>query len=238
MTERDACGAMRRLDAPWTEDMLTQALAAIADDFGFNYWAVLAMPSTDEGGATMQYVFGNWPKPFERAYEARGLHRFSLVMRALKADPMPFVWDAATLYGTDEAEPSPAARLLIDNDYLAGAIFPVWGLTTFNGAVSFAGRSCDLSEAEVRELHLACFAFFGMLAAARFIENQRRNPLTTRERDCLKLAMLGKTSSEIGAILSLSEHTVSQYLTSATRKMNASNRTHAVALAAQSGYLS
>ncbi len=50
--------------------------------------------------------------------------------------------------------------------------------------------------------------------------------------------MLGKTSSEIGTILKLSEHTISQYLTSATRKLDASNRTHAVALAAQLGYLS
>jgi len=50
--------------------------------------------------------------------------------------------------------------------------------------------------------------------------------------------MLGKTSSEIGTILSLSEYTISQYLAAATRKVNASNRTHAVALAAQLGYLS
>jgi len=79
---------------------------------------------------------------------------------------------------------------------------------------------------------------FGMLAAARFEENRKNNPLSTRERDCLKLAMLGKTSSEIGTILSLSEYTISQYLAAATRKVNASNRTHAVALAAQLGYLS
>jgi LuxR family quorum sensing-dependent transcriptional regulator len=36
----------------------------------------------------------------------------------------------------------------------------------------------------------------------------------------------------------LSEYTISQYLSSATRKVNASNRTHAVAIAAQMGYLS
>ena len=56
--------------------------------------------------------------------------------------------------------------------------------------------------------------------------------------DCLRLAMLGKTSSEIGQSLGVSEHTVSQHLASATRKMNAANRTHAVAMAAQLGYLS
>ena len=85
---------------------------------------------------------------------------------------------------------------------------------------------------------LFAFSFLGMLAALRFEENRRNNPLTLRERDSLRLAMLGKTSQEIGTILSLSEYTVSQYLTSAQRKLGASNRTHAVALAAQLGYLS
>jgi LuxR family quorum sensing-dependent transcriptional regulator len=111
-------------------------------------------------------------------------------------------------------------------------------MTTFHGALGFAGARTDISEAEMGELQIAAFGIFGILAACRFDDNKRANPLTPRERDCLKLAMLGKTSSEIGTILSLSEHTVSQHLTTATRKVDASNRTHAVAIAAQMGYLS
>ncbi|MEF2552127.1 autoinducer binding domain-containing protein [Aurantimonas sp. A2-1-M11] len=235
------CGALDRLNTlapPWDEVALTGVLHAVAGDFGFSHAAVLSVPSTDDGGTATRLLLSNWPESFATGYEQLGLHRSKLVVGALKTDPMPFVWDIDTLYGADEPDPSPAARMLLDAHYLAGAFFPVHGLTAFNGAVSFAGRSCAISAAATRELHLFAFALFGMLAAARFEENRRNNPLSVRERDCLKLAMLGKTSSEIGIILSLSEYTISQYLTAAQRKLDASNRTHAVALAAQLGYLS
>ncbi|HEX2019954.1 MAG TPA: LuxR C-terminal-related transcriptional regulator [Aurantimonas sp.] len=234
-------GALARLAATpsdWDEATLGRLLHDVADDYGFSHAAALVMPSTDDGGTATRYLLGNWSDSFQRGYEQLGLHRFKLVIGALKTDPMPFVWDIDTLYGADEPDPSPAARMLLDESYLAGVLLPVHGLTAFNGALSLAGAEPNLSPQALRELQIFAFALFGMVAAARFEENLRNNPLTGRERDCLKLAMLGKTSSEIGLILSLSEYTISQYLTAAQRKMNASNRTHAVALAAQLGYLS
>jgi LuxR family quorum sensing-dependent transcriptional regulator len=234
-------GALARLAATppgWDEATLGRLLHDIAGDYGFSHAAALVMPSTDDGGTATRYLLGNWSDSFQRGYEQLGLHRYKLVIGALKTDPMPFVWDIDTLYGADEPDPSPAARMLLGESYLAGVLLPVHGLTAFNGALSLAGAEPNLSPQALRELQIFAFALFGMVAAARFEENLRNNPLTGRERDCLKLAMLGKTSSEIGLILSLSEYTISQYLTAAQRKMNASNRTHAVALAAQLGYLS
>ena len=223
---------------PWSVDDLGRLLEDVAGEHGFSHVAVFTMPSTDDGGTATRLLFSNWSDGFAKAYEHNGLHRFKLVVGALKADPMPFVWDIDTLYGADEPDPSPAARFLSGENYRAGVLFPVHGLTAFNGALSFAGLACDLSDERLREFHLFAFAVFGMLAAASFEANRRNNPLSVRERDCLKLAMLGKTSSEIGTILSLSEYTVSQYFTTAQRKIGASNRTHAVAMAAQMGYLS
>ncbi|KQT85560.1 LuxR family transcriptional regulator [Aurantimonas sp. Leaf443] len=234
-------GALARLAAlpqPWCEEALKGALCEAGAACGFTHAAVLTLPSTDDNALATRLVMGNWPPAFAKGYEQAGLHRFKLVLGPLRTDPMPFVWDAETLFGTDEADPSPAARFVAEARYLSGVILPVHGMSALSGALSFAGPHAPPGEATVRELQLFAFAFFGMLAACRFEENRRRNPLSGRERDCLKLAMLGKTSAEIGIILGLSEYTVSQYLSAATRKMDASNRTHAVALAAQLGYLS
>lgn len=228
-----------RLERPWSEMGLLVSIGAIAEAYGFSHAAILTIPSADDAGSELRLVMANWSEEFRQAWERSGLPRFSLVLRALKADPAPLLWDIETLHGYDpDEEPEPPVRLLLSAGCVCGAYFPVHGLTTFNGALSLAGSREPLSETEAHELHLAAFAVFGVLAAARFEENKRNNPLSQRERDCLKLAMLGKTSSEIGTILSLSEYTVSQYLASATKKVNASNRTHAVALAAQLGYLS
>lgn len=224
---------------PWDEVRLAEALAGIALAYGYRHYSIFHIPAADDARAEMKLIVSNWEPAFLKAYEKLGLLRFSPVIRALKAGPTPFPWDADMLHGFDEPdEPNPPARLLAANGFHGGVYLPVHGMTSFHGALGFAGDRVDITEAEMGELQLAAFGVLGMLATCRFEDNKRANPLTPRERDCLKLAMLGKTSSEIGTILSLSEHTVSQHLTTATRKVNASNRTHAVAVAAQLGYLS
>ena len=227
--------------APWSEAGLAEALATFTRQGGFSHYGLFTVPSSDDAGAEMRPLLTNWSEEFRLAYERSGLARYSLVMKALKVDPMPFAWDLESLYGHDPADPdaiAPQARLLLKAGCRAGAFLPVHGLTSFNGLLWFGGDRDAPSDAETLLLQRVAFVAFGVLAAVRFEENRRNNPLSGRERDCLKLAMLGKTSSEIGTILALSEYTVSQYLASATKKVNASNRTHAVAVAAQLGYLS
>lgn len=61
--------------------------------------------------------------------------------------------------------------------------------------------------------------------------------ITVREQSCLAWTAEGKTSEEIGIILSLSPHTVNHYLGSAARKLGATNRMHAVAKALRMGLI-
>ena len=63
------------------------------------------------------------------------------------------------------------------------------------------------------------------------------SPLSERERECLIWTSGGKTSVEIARILGLSEHTVNHYLNNAARKLNAGNRTQAVAFAMRQGFI-
>jgi LuxR family quorum sensing-dependent transcriptional regulator len=53
--------------------------------------------------------------------------------------------------------------------------------------------------------------------------------LTDRERDVLSWAARGKTVPETSDILSISEPTIQEYITKAMQKLNATNKTHAVA---------
>lgn len=59
--------------------------------------------------------------------------------------------------------------------------------------------------------------------------------LTAGERRVLLWCGNGKTSFEISRILGLSEHTVNHYIASAVRKLDATNRTHAIAKAIKMG---
>ncbi len=57
--------------------------------------------------------------------------------------------------------------------------------------------------------------------------------LTGREREVLIWIARGKSAREIGEILSITKRTVDQHTQSASRKLGAINRAHAVAIALQ-----
>jgi len=61
--------------------------------------------------------------------------------------------------------------------------------------------------------------------------------LTPRELECLQWASKGKTAWETSQILAVSESTVIFHLRNATRKLNATNRVHAVTKALQASLI-
>lgn len=63
------------------------------------------------------------------------------------------------------------------------------------------------------------------------------DPLSERERVCLRLAGQGQTSPEIAAELGLSVGTVRNYLSEAIGKLGAGNRVEAARLAREKGWL-
>lgn len=62
-------------------------------------------------------------------------------------------------------------------------------------------------------------------------------PLNDKERKALKLAADGKQTEQIAAEMHLSPGTVRNYLSSASNKLNASNRIEAARIARQKGWL-
>nr|WP_286170014.1 response regulator transcription factor [Actinospica acidiphila] len=73
------------------------------------------------------------------------------------------------------------------------------------------------------------------LAAAALAEGA--NPLTDREREVLRAAADGSTNADLAATLHLSPGTVRNYLSTAIQKLAARNRTEAVRIARDKGWL-
>ncbi len=73
------------------------------------------------------------------------------------------------------------------------------------------------------------------LAAAALAEGA--DPLTAREREVLRAAADGSVNSEIAGALHLSEGTVRNYLSTAIQKIGARNRSDAVRIAREKGWL-
>jgi DNA-binding CsgD family transcriptional regulator len=62
-------------------------------------------------------------------------------------------------------------------------------------------------------------------------------PLTPREIEVMTLTAMGKTRIEVAAILFLSEETIKSHIERVRRKLNATNKTHAIAIAMTLGLI-
>lgn len=120
----------------------------------------------------------------------------------------------------------------------AGILFPVSNDQRRYGAVIFAGGDIDLAEDTLASLHRRCYRIFTR-AIRHEPEPEGKAPpaISKRELQCLKLSANGLTSEEIAKRVGLSVHTANQYLASATQKLNAVNRVHAVAKALRAGLI-
>jgi DNA-binding CsgD family transcriptional regulator len=90
---------------------------------------------------------------------------------------------------------------------------------------------------DLAELTRLAIPLIDAMITTERIKNGTETALSTREADCLQWAAAGKTSLETAIIMGLSPHTVNQYLTEATVKLKAVNRTHAVTKAVRLGLI-
>lgn len=85
---------------------------------------------------------------------------------------------------------------------------------------------------------LAVYACAAAERAGRSKDDQRpAMRLTPREREVLRWIAVGKTVDEIGDILCVSSHTVTEHLRKTCTKLEATNTVHALVKALQSGQL-
>lgn len=172
-----------------------------------------------------------WPQGWASVWQQKNFAAVDPVVYQLLASRIPFRWsDVRRRASADGAEVMDVAAC--DFDLRDGVGIPIvrHGHTI---GITIAGENCDLSQRDRSSLHLAAIYFQAQLerlrgeAPAPFKE---KCGLTQRERDCLAWAAAGKSDWAIGQILSISEQTVHSHFKNVFRKLNAMNRTHAVAL--------
>lgn len=120
-------------------------------------------------------------------------------------------------------------------------------ITTF-GRAGYVKRAIDagiggflLKDAPVEQL---VSAINQVMAGKRVIDSElllnslgEQDPLSDKERQALRLAAEGHSSSEIAAALYIAEGTARNYLSEAISKLNAANRIDAARIARQKGWL-
>lgn len=213
-------------------------LREITRTYGFEYFFIANLTGSEVKTFADMMIITSAPSDLIQRYEDNGLMEFSPFSTALKSTGAPFE------YRLDGSVPiRPADRQALLDAFMRDYDLDCWFVTPVHhpdhgrAAVCFIGKRAAMSFSETAELALLAHLTHHQLRQVSAKPAKASSPLTDRERECLIWTSGGKTSVEIARILDLSEHTVNHYLNNAARKLDAVNRTQAVAYALRQGFI-
>lgn len=208
--------------------------------FGYTSFMVANLPPPTSFGLGENTVITNFPASFLGEFDRLQLLGDSRLVARLRSSVLPFVFSREDVLAWCMDMDNLEMRRAFDGlPFDAGSVVPVHDHAGRRAFVTFLGSGL---QAEWKErlgfLVLLAIHVFQRLTDLGKVGEVGADTLTEREIDCLTWTAAGKTSADIAAILSLSEHTVNHYLNRAARKLDTVNRTQAVAKALRHGLIS
>jgi len=177
-----------------------------------------------------QNTFVDCPAPWLQRYQEAGHAIKDPVMKHVSRSTLPVFWDDA-----NRTEPGNIVFGEAREHGLAHGItvsVSVPGGERSLLSLSASGRARDADAHRLTVAGLAQLTIHYVHESVRVVENKLYEgslpTLTTREKDCLQWAAIGKTSWEMAQILHISERTAVFHVTNAARKLGAVNRRQAV----------
>jgi len=221
----DFVDAVERLSAPGVVTLFESEIKAC----GFHAYIMAGIPQPGTALADVTLANG-WPPEWFEVYTRDNLVAVDPVPRYGASTVQPFGWSEARY----DKESDPSAHLVMTRatefGLVDGYCIPLH-YDEGGAAISLATEYLNLDPLAKNTLQLIGVYAYNRLRSLTRPERQKRSLLTAREREVLRWAAGGKTSWEISVILRISERTVKFHLVEASRKLNAVNRTSAVAKA-------
>ena len=233
---------IERLEKSENELEVKEVCQSFCEEISFEYY--LCGVCTITSLSSPEYsTLTNYPSSWFDSYFESGLQKHDPVVKYCFDQITPVRWDKLIKmeqYMTPEG--MQVMQCAGENGLVNGISVPYKSLT---GEISvFSLSTCSESDIDNRMLKaLAPAQAFGTALFQNIhrikknspCENEQKGVLTARETECLFWACEGKTTWEISKILEISERTIVFHLTSATKKLGATNRQHAVAKAIING---
>ncbi len=226
--------AIAAIDAGASSQAVFDRFADFVGVFGFTTVALghLANPAMKSDRAKDWFTIGNWPADWRREWLDQRLIFHDPIARMALRTRKTFTWSAA--YEQASRFERAVLDLSADFGFRDGLAIPLYTEDGPPGCVSIGAASVDVSPRERAAIELVAIHAYACLEKLHGPFAYRPvKKLTPREVDVLHFAAAGKTNWEIGTILSISEFSVRDHLSSAQRKLNCVNRAHVIATAMQ-----
>lgn len=227
----DFVDAVERLDAPEVIQMFEAEIKAC----GFHAYIMAGLPSPGTSLSDLTVANG-WPPEWFEIYTRENFSVMDPVPKYGASTVQPFEWSEAR-YDKDS---NPAAHLVMTRAtefrLMQGYCIPLH-YDEGGAVISMATEQLNIDPVAKSALQLIGVYAHNRIRALARPKPEKRDLLTPREREILRWAADGKTSWEVSVILNISERTVKFHLTQASQKLNAVNRTAAVAKALARGLI-
>ncbi len=209
------------------------AMKRIAHEFGFRHVTLFVATRADEVLLSRMIVETTLPGAYIQEFDRRRLLKLCPVAPIITRSALPFCWSIDDLESV-RGFPMPAEMEELQRrfDLITSVAMAMHSIDGGRFMLRFDGIRPRLSQVELNEIGMIVLHAFNVFDSIRRSTNTgTAGPLTTRELEVVRWTAQGKTSSEIGRILSLSDHTVNAYMTNAIKKLDCVNRTQLVAKA-------
>jgi len=162
------------------------------------------------------------------------------IVRALDHTRGSFTWEESLRFGDYSRADQNIVFEARDHGLHGGFVVPIAGPRTRQAMVTIGGEGQALSRRDRTELHFAALYAHAHIRAlcAHYYRGADLPELSSRERECLEWAAMGKSDWEIGEILAIASSTAGWHIERAKRKLGVSTRIQAVVIALQRGAIS
>lgn len=201
--------------------------------YGATYVLMCRVPQPHEALADC-ILMDTRPAAWARRYRARGYLTADPLVLTAQRRIISCTWSEAMTEFSDDQTAQLIHKERLANGVTNGLLVPIHTTKGHAGLVSIATKVALTDEAQ-HALTFMSLVVHNLLSAMQQSDPAALATFTAREIECLQWVAAGKTDEEIAQILELSAKTVFYHISGATRRINASSRSHAVASALRIG---
>lgn len=209
-----------------------QVMHRVAQEFDYAHVTLMTMPQMNDVLLAPKVLESTIPALFLREFDRHRFLNKCPVIPKIVTSLMPQCWslDEAVVDGVS-LYPTTMEHLMRRFDIVSGVMFPINSLSGDRYLLRFDGDRDRPCQAALNAIGMIALHAFDVYDRMRRAELTAPRVLTKRELEVIRWTSQGKTSAEIGQILSLSDHTINAYMNNAIKKLDCVNRTQLVAKA-------
>ncbi|WP_312945503.1 LuxR C-terminal-related transcriptional regulator [Agrobacterium sp.] len=211
------------------------AVHKVAKQFGFAHVSLIISPTVNDLLLAPLVVESTISARFVREIDAHHFLPLCPDIPRLNRSLLPQFW---SVHDSVPPFPDEMRRIMTDYGIACGVMIPINAPSGERYIIRFDGDTTQPCQSVMNALGMIGLHAYDVYDSMKRNEMAPVRTLTKRELEVIRWTAQGKTSAEIGQILSLSDHTINAYMNNAIKKLDCVNRTQLVAKAIRSKLIS